>query len=253
MVVCQTEPLEKALQLIIQNLQRLPAETVDLRDGLRRITFSDIAAVSPQPSYDESTRDGYVISPSSRSDNTVEKYKIVGEIPAGKPYTKTLAAGTCCRIMTGGCVPPGNMHVVPFEDCVEENGEVSVADYFRLSKKVFIKQTGCEIARGDKLVGKGLRLQPAHLALLSSSGFDSVVVCTRPSAGFFCTGDELRNSSCGLEKGQKVSSNSFLLQGLLASLGACVRDFGIIQDNLENLRDLFIKIKTLELIFGIFL
>jgi len=82
-----------------------------------------------------------------------------------------------------------------------------------------------------------------HLALLSSSGVRSVVVSTRPSAGFLCTGSELKSLSGGLEKGHKFSSNSFLLEGLFASYGVYSEDFGIVEDNKSDLLEFFVKAK----------
>jgi molybdopterin molybdotransferase len=86
-------------------------------------------------------------------------------------------------------------------------------------------------------------LQPLHFAQLASAGVYSVEVCRRPTVAFFCTGSELRQSSNDLGRGEKVSSNSFLLQGLLTSSGCRSEDLGIIEDNANTLYNLFNKIK----------
>lgn len=239
--------LQKAQEIIFSNVRQLPGEVVDLRDGLYRTVYSDVAAMFPQPSYDESTRDGYVIPLSECYDRDVRRFKIVGEIPAGKVYGDGLQAGTACRIMTGGCVPKGGGRVVPYEKCVEQDGELAVAHHFMQSAERYIRKTGSEIAQGDILVKSGIKLQPMHLALLSSSGVRSVVVSPQPAVGFFCTGSELKSLSGELEKGQKFSSNSFLLQGLSALYGARPEDLGIIEDQPSDLLGLFAEVKGREL------
>jgi molybdopterin molybdotransferase len=233
--------LEKAQEIISNSIKQLSSERVDLSDGLNRTVCSDVRAIIPQPSFDESTRDGYVISLSCEHEKGVGRYEIVGEIPAGKAYGNELLPGTACRIMTGGCVPEGGGIVVPYENCVEHNGEVVVENYLLQSAGPCIQKTGSEIAQGDILVQSGVKLQPMHLALLASSGVRSVVVSIRPAVGFLCTGSELKSLSCGLEKGQKISSNAFLLAGLSALSGACPEDLGTIGDSKYDLLDSFVK------------
>jgi len=234
--------LEKIQETILSSVKQLPAELVDLTDGLHRTVVSDVAAVIPRPSFDESMRDGYVLPLSGGGEKGIERFTIVDEIPAGKVCVDELLPGTACRIMTGGCVPKGGVRVVPQENCVEQNGEVIVENQL-LPSALYIRKTGSEIVQSEVLVHCGVQLQPMHLALLSSSGVRSVVVSTRPSAGFLCTGSELKSLSGGLEKGHKFSSNSFLLEGLFASYGVYSEDFGIVEDNKSDLLEFFVKAK----------
>ncbi|MBW1636712.1 MAG: hypothetical protein JRJ68_10615 [Deltaproteobacteria bacterium] len=237
--------LQKAQQLISENIQQLQGETIDIKDGLHRVTSSVVAALLPRPSFDESVRDGYVIplpggpvqGDSSRT------YRIVDEIPAGRPSSIVLEPATACRIMTGGCVPEGGVRVIPHENCVERNGELTVAEHLLQSAGTFIRKAGSETEKGDKIVAAGVVLQPMHLARLSASGVGSVMVSRTPSVAYFCTGSELKSSVDGLARGEKVSSNSFLLQGLLTFFGCCSRDLGIVDDNTRSLHHFFAEVK----------
>ncbi len=83
-----------------------------------------------------------------------------------------------------------------------------------------------------------------YLALLASCGMHSVEVARRPLVGHVCTGSELSATSEGLELGQKVSSNSFLIEGLLASVGARPVNMGIVKDSRKDLRELFAKVSS---------
>lgn len=238
--------LEMARQLILDTIKLLPQKIVFLHEARQRLAACDVAALTPRPAFDESTRDGYVIPYHADNwiDTIVHRYAIVDEIPAGKPSRKTLASGTACRIMTGGCVPKMAVRVVPFEKCVEENGSVVIADHALQAAETFIKKTGSEIALGELLVSAGEVLQAEHLALLASCGIHSVAVAARPVVVYVCTGSELAAPERELGSGQKVSSNSFLLDGLLASVGARPINMGLIQDSEQTLLDLFIQVRT---------
>lgn len=235
---------QKVQQVIINNLQQLPDELVSLKDAVTRITSGDVNAVVPQPSFDESLRDGYVVASTAVSDGRENRYTIIAEIPAGKPCQDILVPGTTCRIMTGGCVPKDGVRVIPYENCIEQNGEITVAYKYLHSAETFIRKTGSEVAVGELLVSNGEKLQAAHLPLLSSCGVHSVSVTAQPSVGFLCTGSELTAVPEKLIKGQKISSNSLLLEAFLTSLGSCPVDFGIIQDSMQDLLDFFIEVKT---------
>jgi len=234
--------LQEAQQLISGNIKQLQGEVVDIKDGLQRVTSLTVTALLPQPSFDESTRDGYVVPSSSGSDSGFNCYKIVDEIPAGKASVNRLEPGTVCRIMTGGCVPKGGARIVPYENCVERNGKVTI-DAHLSQAGTFIRKTGSEIERGERLVAGGMVLQPMHLAQLSSSGVHSVVVAPKPPVGYFCSGSELKSSSRGLERGEKVSSNAFLLHGLLTSFGSWPENLGIVADSKDDLYGLFSAVK----------
>jgi len=235
--------LQQAQRLISESIKSLPVETVGIKDGLHRVTSSPVTALLPRPSFDESMRDGYVVSLSAGSGTGENHFNIVDEIPAGKPSAVVLQSGAACKIMTGGCVPEGGVRVIPYENCVEKNGKITVADHFLQSTGTFIRKAGSEVGKGDWLIAAGMVLQPIQLAQLASAGVTSFEVCRRPSVAFFCTGSELRQSSNDLGRGEKVSSNSFLLQGLLTSSGCCSEELGIIGDNADTLHNLFIKIK----------
>ncbi len=164
------------------------------------------------------------------------RYKVVGEIAAGRVQrVGELAPGTAWRIMTGGCVPDGSERVVPYEECVEKDGEVVIAEHLLRTPATFIRRVGSVIAQGERLIAAGVRLQAEHLELLSSCGVHAVAVAARPAVGFFCTGSELKVAAAGLKNGQKVSSNAFLLAGILAAFNAVTKDFGIVGDTYQEL------------------
>jgi molybdopterin molybdotransferase len=239
--------LQQALQTIKETLHRLPDETVDLGEALNRIAYTDIAAERPLPAFAESTRDGYVIALAGRQGGA-GRFKIVDEIAAGRVHRiARLAAGTAIRIMTGGRLPEGSERVVPYEQCAEQDGEVRIAEHLLQGPQSYIRGVGSEIARGQRLVGHGVKLRAEHLELLASCGILTVAVSARPAVGYFCTGSELKLSTVGLKNGQKVSSNSFLLSGLVSLFGGTPKDLGIVGDTSLELQDVFAWARGLDL------
>ncbi len=134
--------LQEAHRIIAENIEKLPNEFLTLHDAKQRIASSDVVAAIPQPSFDEATRDGYVIALHAGSGVKTNQFKIIDEIPAGKPYLHALAPGTACRIMTGGCVPEGSSRVVCYEDCIEQNGIVIVAAAISSCWRYFYQKNG---------------------------------------------------------------------------------------------------------------
>ncbi len=237
----------QALQAVTKVARTLPGKIVSLKEALQRVTSSDVLAAIPQPTYDESTRDGFAICVIDGATKNAKVYRVVNEIPAGRPSMKILRPGTACRIMTGGCVPEGTARVVPYEDCVEEDEVVTIAGSALQTNATFIRRTGSEIARGERLVAGGTVLQAGHLALLASCGVEAVSVSARPAVGYACTGSELTNGVGELRTGQKISSNAYLLGGLLASVNANPVNMGIVQDDARTLLDLFAKVQATRL------
>jgi len=237
--------LHYAQQLVLAEVDRLGGEDVALADGLVRVAAVDIKAGMARPSFDESTRDGYCLPPLTdnygEDRHNKQRYKIAGEIPAGRASEQAVRPGYAHRIMTGGCVPAGCVRVVPFEQCSEDGQWLSVRREALFLPKTFIRRKGCEIAEGDRLVAAGQRLLPQHLALLAGCGVDSVTVVKKPVVGYICSGSELKISGRDLRKGEKISSNSYLLQGLLRINGSIGEGLGLIRDDIQSLQDCMIE------------
>ncbi|WP_457577170.1 molybdopterin molybdotransferase MoeA [Desulfomarina sp.] len=234
----------EVLKTLFHAIKPMSSEETRLEHGLGRVSSVPVIASRPRPLFDESTRDGYVIAETRELGESVQRYRISGEIPAGSPYGKVLVPGTSCRIMTGGCVPEGSSRVIPHENCREADGYLLVKKSM-LSRNPYIRKKGADVSAGDLLLDRGVRLQAWHLAHLASCGVQKIEVATLPVVGFFCTGSELRHLNEGaLANGQKISSNSVLLRGLLDSLSILSRDFGIIPDNRQNLLECLLEAKN---------
>ncbi len=236
--------LAKALEIIAHSAALLPAEAVPLNETLSRVCRLPLSAKTPQPGYNQSMRDGFVLASGGDEVGNGRRFRIDGEAPAGNTKLRLLPAGIACRIMTGGMVPEGGLRVVPQEDCVEENGTVTVPTRALLRKNCYIQCRGDQVAAGDLLVAAGTILEPGHLALLAMDGQSTVEVHPRPRVGFFSTGTELVDSPEQLVPGLKISSNRYLLGGLLRQFLAEGEDLGLVRDVQEDLGRIFARLSS---------
>ncbi len=231
--------LADARKLIAANASNTTSETVCLKHALGRIPVHALPAKTPQPGYDQSTRDGYVVSDGSREEDEEGCwYDIEGEIPAGSTETITLARGAAYRIMTGGLIPDKGVRVIPQEDCFEKGKRLCVNTSFLQQPSTFIRRRGCDVQSGEIITGAGMPLTVDQLALLLETGHIEVQVYRRPHVAFFCTGSELVSLPSELKPGKKVSANRILLDGLVRSFGGVVENLGLVADTIEDVKAL---------------
>jgi molybdopterin molybdotransferase len=228
--------LVAAQKIIAAQIRPTEGESVALEDALLRLPVKSLRAVKPQPGYDQSTRDGFVIS----GENDVSEgggcsFRIEGEIRAGTTDKRSLRPGAACRIMTGGLIPARGLRVIPQEDCRERDGKLSVPDAVLHRRETFIRRRGSELVRGKVVVSAGTPILPDHLVLLAATGHSQVTVHRQPRVAFFCTGSELVATPQEEEDGLKVSSNRYLLHGLIRLSGGIPRYLGTVADTHGNL------------------
>lgn len=232
--------LASAKKIIRSHLQRTKEEVVSLDEALFRVPVNSLRAQKPQPGYDQSTRDGYVLS--AKSDSLYadgQCFTIEGEIPAGSIGKRKLHNGTACRIMTGALVPAGGIRVIPQEDCRISGRNVLVPNSVLERRNPFIRKRGCEIEKGRAVVQAGDRILPEHLVLLAATGHSVIEVHRRTRVAFFCSGSELVASPAEEAEGLKVSGNRYLLGSLIRLSGGIPEYLGNIADNASELAAIF--------------
>jgi molybdopterin molybdotransferase len=184
------------------------------------------------PPLDNSAMDGYAVrSADVKSPDT--KLRIAQRIMAGS-VGQALAPGTAARIFTGAPVPSGADAIVMQEFCAADGDAVVIKKV--PEKDAWIRRRASDIAKGAQVLAAGIRLRPQDTGLAASVGIKALPVFRRVRMGLFFTGDELVMPGDPLPPGRIYNSNRFTLNGLAATFGCEVRDYGIVPDSLEATR-----------------
>jgi molybdopterin molybdotransferase len=218
-------PLEEALRRILDRVTPLGPEVVPLAAAAGRVVFEDAVAVVDLPPFASSAMDGFAL----RSADTPGRLPVVARIAAGVPAPRALEAGEAMAIATGGVVPAGADSVVPLEYVVDSDNEVEIPDVVVHGDNV--RPRGGDVAAGDVVVPRGVRLRAAQIGALAAAGLDHVVVSRRPAISVLATGTELRAPGEQLEPGEVYEANGLLLAAALSTAGAEVELLPVVADD----------------------
>ncbi len=221
-------------------------ESVALDQGLNRILASDVLSPINVPAADNSAMDGFAFRGIELSSAPLTQLMVVGTVFAGTPFTGSLAAGQCLKIMTGALMPAQCDTVIlqemtqklPIEaDGLEriqfESNAVSSGENRRLR--------GEDLAQGSVAIAAGRILRPSDLGLAASLGINTLTVRRKLRVAILSSGNELRPLGAPLDSGSIYDSNRYSLMGLLNRLDLEVLDCGIIQDDPVALKTAFLQ------------
>ena len=222
---------EEARARILDKIKPLPERAVPLAQALGCFAAQDYFARLPLPVFDNSAMDGYAVVASACKKGA--RLRVIGEQPAGRDRQLRVSPGEAVRIFTGAPMPSGADAIVMQEDVTRDRDEIAINTDVEAGE--FIRQRGCDLAEGQRIVAKGQRLRAATIALLASQGFAEVTVGGEVNAAIISTGDELVKPGEKLEPGQIYESNSALLNALLERCGAIVNSVEHCRDERESL------------------
>ena len=208
--------LQTAQQLIIDAASPSAEEQITLAEALDRVAAASVRARLPVPHFDQAMMDGFAVTARDINSSTTTseiQLTIAGEIAAGCTRLPCLRPGETLRIMTGGAVPRNGALVIPQEECREKDGRLLIPP--RKKRRNWIRARGEILGRGKVIVGKGEIVRAEHLPLLATAGVTKITTHKRPKVAVLSTGSELINIGETPDKGQIISGNPLLLDGLL--------------------------------------
>ena len=230
--------VEEALQQLLAGVRPVvETETMPTLQAIGRVLAAPVQSGMNVPAMDNSAMDGYAVRVADIP-AVGTRLKVSQRIQAGM-VGEPLAAGTAARIFTGAPIPPGADAIVIQEDTESTTSADGDEVIINAVPKVgdWVRVIGLDIPKGKDMLPAGVRLKPQQVGLAASVGIASLPVFRRIRVGLVFPGDELAMPGEELKPGSIYNSNRFTLTGLTEALGCEVRDYGIVRDDLEVMRE----------------
>lgn len=208
------------LQYLRGNGMTPRTETVAVQNALDRVTAKAVYAQLSAPHYLASAMDGIAL----RAEET---------FGATETTPVTLSSDRFIRVDTGDPVPNSCDAVVMIEDCVEEEGGVTL--YSAATPWQHIRQIGEDISAGDMIVPSYTEVSPAVIGAMLAGGVGEIEVLARPVVGILPTGDEIVPPSNHPAEGEVMEFNSSIFSGMLTKWGAAPKVYPIVKDKFEEI------------------
>ncbi|MDZ5647824.1 gephyrin-like molybdotransferase Glp [Nitrospirillum sp. BR 11828] len=224
-------PVDEALARILSHFQPVAGELVGVGEAVDRVLAADVVARVTQPPTAVSAMDGWAVRGSDLATLPATLTRI-GEAPAGRPYTGTVAPGQAVRLFTGSVIPDGADTVVLQEDCDDLGHAVRVREG---TPGRWVRAAGLDFTAGTVGLRAGRRLTVRDVALAAAMNHPFLTVRRRPRVAILATGDEVVMPGEPLGPGQIVSSNGLALAALVRRHGGIPVNLGIAPDDADTL------------------
>lgn len=221
--------VDEAVACIAGSFKTLPPENIALTDACGRVLAENVAGTFDQPPHDVSAMDGYAVrTAGARVGSTLT---VIGDAPAGKPFSGTVGDLQAVRILTGGFVPSGADAVVIQEDVTRTNNLIRIGEAPKPGEN--IRGRGLDFRAGDVLIASGKRLTARDIALIAAADLPKMMVTRKPRVALFATGDELSRPGEPRKPGGIVASSTYAIQAMIRNWGGEPTDCGILPDRIE--------------------
>lgn len=225
----------EAQEIVLREARPLSSAAAELGPMALGLTLAEeVKADLDSPPFAKAMMDGFAVRSSDLSSQGVE-LAVVGEVFAGNMPRCFVAAGQCCRIMTGAPMPPGADAVVMLEKAEQTGDRVRFSETPKPGQNILPQ--GAEMKRGQVVLRTGTKLRPQELGVLASVGRSRFLAIRRPVVAILSTGDEVVEPALTPGPGKIRNSNATLLAALSTAAGAEPRSLGIAADTKESLRD----------------
>jgi molybdopterin molybdotransferase len=223
----------QADELIGQQLQCLPIESLPLAQCAGAVLRENIYAERDQPPFDRVAMDGIAVdSEAVRSGR--RRLRIQATQAAGDPPLTLADQSACIEVMTGAVVPSGCDSVVPVEEISISNGDAEITSGVEVDAWQNVHRRGSDSRQGTLLLLAGAELRAPEIAIAASAGMARVRVSSQPMLAVISTGNELVEPGEPILPHQVRRSNAYALSAALRSHGfQRVADDHILDDVVE--------------------
>jgi putative molybdopterin biosynthesis protein len=218
-------------------LAPLPAETVEIGGALGRVLAHDVIAPIDVPAFDRANVDGFAVhavDTVGAADHSPRRLRRNGEvITCGHVPAIEVAPGSATTIATGGMVPRGADAVVMIEhtELIDEAASPSIEVRRVLAPGQFVSYAGSDIARGELVLRRRIRISSREIGMLAACGMAAVDVVRRPRVAVLSTGDELAAPGDALAPARVYDSNGAIIAAAIAETGGEPVALGAVADD----------------------
>lgn len=217
---------EAARAVMLEGAKRLGPEEITLGEAAGRVLAEDIMAMRDQPPTRVSAMDGFAVGEVDAAVGVT--LRLIGEAPAGSPFSGTIGRGETVRIATGGVVPDGADRIVIQENVEWDGDAVTIR---ARSEAGFVRPVGGDWSRGMVVARESEVITPARLGLLAALGLGWVTVARRPRVLILPSGDELREPGETPGPDAIFNSAAFAIAALVEQWGGTAVRHPILPDD----------------------
>ncbi|MGQ9805902.1 MAG: molybdopterin molybdotransferase MoeA [Chlorobiales bacterium] len=212
--------VQDAENILLANLGNFGEATVPLSNALERILAEPLVADRDFPPFNRVAMDGFAISFESIQKGQT-RFEVSHTQVAGAPESALANPSLAVEVMTGAVLPIGATAVIRLEDVeIQSKGTQRFIEVKALPESLWqhIHLKGFDRKQGETIVGAGVRLTPAEIAVAASIGKSTVRVFQIPKIAVVSTGDELVPINQTPLPHQIRQSNVYTLQAFLAKM-----------------------------------
>jgi len=220
--------VDQAIQIISEsiNANSLLLE-VPVDNSLYTVLAKDVISPINMPPFRQSAMDGYALNMQDG-----KEYSLIGEVKAGDNENPILEPGEAVRIFTGAPVPDTANAVIMQEKTSVINSKLIIHSDVKFGDN--IRPLGEQVQKGNIALRKGVKLNPAAIAYLTTLGITEINVFKKPKIAIVVTGNELIKAGQELQYGQIYESNAIMLKTVLKQLGYNDVSIHEIEDDYER-------------------
>lgn len=226
--------VEEAESIILNHLFKPKIISMEIERAAGQVLAESVYADRDFPPFNRVTMDGIAIGYPFYK-NGQRSFTLEGIQAAGMSPLKLQQENNAMEVMTGAMLPEGTDTVIRYEDLKIANQSAEILiDVVTRSQNVDNQGKDCRI--GDCLFSTGLKLSPAEIALMASTGKSQVNVFQFPKTAIISTGDELVSINEQPLPWQIRRSNSYALQAAFKQMNHPSDQFHI-PDNEVQLKE----------------
>ena len=229
-VYLKMKTLEEAKALLVEQFSVagiLSAENIPVPEAVGRVVAESVTANLCSPNYHSAAMDGIAVLAEST-------------FGANETHPKELIIGKDAVYVNTGNVLPENTDAVIMIEHVNALDETRIQIEAPAFPWQYVRKMGEDIVATELLFPQGHLITPYCVGALLSGGVFTVPVRKKPKVLIIPTGSELVNwqkeDVQTLKPGRILETNSFVLGGLIESVGGTFLRNTILPDDLEKLK-----------------